>query len=763
MLRAYPSLFLLSFVLIGIVTADRLELTPYPLLVLAIICFVLTALTLSRKKKVAAGLLVGLTLGLFSGFNYSMRFTGEGTNHLRTLITEPSRCQVYGQVADWPHLKPTRTEIIIAVDSLKTAQSLQSGVVGNILLRVTDTTTVLQRGDRVTFKARLYPVEDRGGRGFDYGRYLNLKGVFASAYLPTLLNVQIDRRSGYGFFPFVDKIRSAIRTSLDLHLGDNASALARGFLIGETRDIPPHIYRMFRDSGTMHLLAVSGSNVVLVIMFVVLVMRPFWIGPTTRAVILLGVIAVFAGLSYGDPSVIRASIMAALIIGARLLRRSYNLNNIVGATALFILLVAPTQLFDVGFQLSFIVAWGLVFIVPRLTDRFKLYHDRLWYKWLIFPFIIAIVAQVCSTPVIAYYFGRIPVISLVANMIVVPMVSLGVHGILLLLTADLIWPLLGAFIGSWLDLLLNSVVWVLAAMGGEQIPVIKTGSLLQSEFGSVLVVGSYFLIVLLALAIKHQSARRIALFAIVIYVNAGLVWSVVGAVDHDRYQLECQAVPGGVAVLIRSGDIERADLVITGLSRRDYPLDERILDPWLEQLGVRRLKGVFIMSADYVALDDIIRFISKHRASALYVNRDLASSVADALASAEDSAPLLELTFFGEAQQRPTTTGIWASADRISVRLDNARVDIIRRAGAIPSDSVSRGELAVLVIGSTWRPTADDWIRLHRSGYRQIVCAKLEQPGDSVWPDTELNPDGYPPDYVRDLFHDGPVTVNIPF
>ena len=127
------------------------------------------------------------------------------------------------------------------------------------------------------------------------------------AFLPTLLSVQVDKRPAVGLLAAVDEVRTWIRSAMEEHLSPTGSALARGFLIGETRDIPPDIYGMFRDSGTLHVLAVSGSNVALVLLFFIWVLRPFWLKPSTRAIILLVVIALFAGLSYGDPSVIRAS------------------------------------------------------------------------------------------------------------------------------------------------------------------------------------------------------------------------------------------------------------------------------------------------------------------------------------------------------------------------------------------------------------------------------------------------------------------------
>jgi len=766
MIRRYPGPYLLSFIIAGIVIADRWNLSPYLLLILIAASLGAAGLAWNRRWIVLATLLTGLTCGLFSAFSFSLKYSPTGPNHLRAIISEPTLCNVFGQVADWPEIKPGRTEIVIAVDSLRPGRSAGAPgrmVNGSLLLKVTDTTTSLQRGDRVAFYTRLYPVEAKGRSGFDYGRYLNLRGVFAQAYLPTLLNVQVDERSGFGYPALVDRVRSWIQSSLDQHLSKNASALARGFLIGETRDIPPEIYGMFRDSGTLHLLAVSGSNVALVILFFVWALRPFWFGPTTRALILLAVIAVFAGLSYGDPSVMRASIMASLVLGARLLKRSFDLNNIVAVTALAILLVDPAQLYDVGFQLSFVTAWGLVFIIPLLTPFFAGHRNRFWYRWLVLPFLVVLVAQVCSTPIIAYYFDRIPIISVVANLIIVPLVSLGVLGILLLLMADLIWPLLGAFVGGLLNLVLETVVGLLALMGGENIPVFQTGSLVEGGTGLIICVFVYLLLVLGALALKAKAPRRLAMVILLVAANVGLASAILASTARSHSSLECHAVPGGVAVMIRVDDTNRPDLIITGLQARNYPLDERVLAPLLYERKAGQLNGVFLLSADYDALDDLLRIAFGFAARSFYARRNLAPSLSDVVSRMSNSPSTIDFHYFDGPASASTVPGYYLGDSKITVMLEHTRIDIVPRLLAEHFQPVAFSGPAVLVIGSKWTPAADDWIRLHRAGYDRIVCAKLEQGESSAWPDAELDPDGAPPDYIWDLSRTGFCRVGLPY
>ncbi len=766
MIKRFPSLYFLGFVITGIVLADKLGVSPYLSLSLAAIAFFGAIWSWRRKKLPAAILLLGIFFTLLSAFHYCLRMSPSGPNHLTRLVTEPTLYQVYGRVADWPELRPGRTEIVIALDSLETSGGSVANrrpADGAVLLKVTDTTTALQRGDRVSFVARLYPVVPRDQGGFDYGRFLNLKGVFAQAYLPTLLSVCVDRRPAVGLLAAVDGVRTWIRSAMEEHLSPTGSALARGFLIGETRDIPPDIYGMFRDSGTLHVLAVSGSNVALVLLFFIWVLRPFWLKPNTRAIVLLVVIALFAGLSYGDPSVIRASIMAALVLGARQLRRSYDLNNIVAATALIVLLAEPTQLYDVGFQLSFVTAWGLIFVVPPLAARFERYHDTLWYRWLYLPVIVVFVAQVCSTPIIAYYFDRIPTISLFANLIIVPLVSGAVLGILALIVAHLIWPLLGAFVGSLVNQLLDAVVYLLIGMGGDHIPVIETGALVEGGLGQLVCLVAYLVVVLMVLSSQNRVARRLVVWLLLITLNAGLVWGALIAPAADQGSIECHSIPGGVAVIVRHSALARPDLVLTGLTAREYAIDERILVPLLNERGVDALGAVFLQSADFDALDDLIRTCYAFQTRSLYVPEELEASLTDVRSDPILADVALDVNFFSGPDPGSGQSGYNLSTDLVRVNYGHNRIDIVSRLSSKNFYQADDRTPAVLIVGSKWNPAATDWIRLHRVGYRRIICSRVEQTESTLWPDRELDPDNVPPDYLVDLFHDGFVRLNLPF
>ncbi|UCC43054.1 MAG: ComEC family competence protein [Candidatus Zixiibacteriota bacterium] len=759
MVRKYTGLYCLMFVAAGIVLADLTAIPSWPCLLAAFISlvagFYLHAVT---GRAAAAAVALGTALMAFSAFHYTHRYLHAGPRHISSIVAAGSMYSIYGRVADWPEVKSDRTEVKIAVDSLA-APDLYD-VEGNILLKVSDTTTALQRGDRVAFRARLYPLPSpKGGGGFDYRRYLTLKGISGIVYLSTLLDVRIDRRPTYSFLTFIDRLREEVTGSLSKNLSPTAAAMAKGFLIGETRDIPPEIYRMFRDSGTLHVLAVSGSNVALVIMFVMLVMWPFGIRPGRRRLILIAVIAVFAGMSYGEPSVIRASVMAVLVILARYVQRRHDLNNIIALTAVIILLADPAQFYDVGFQLSFVTAWGLIFIVPRIADSLGSKVDYRWWRWFYLPLAVAVTAQVCSAPLIAFYFGRIPLTTVLANLVIVPLVSLAVMGILAVLVAHLVLPVLGAFAGSLVNQLLMLVLGALRVFGGDHVPVIQFEYGWPAYLAVPVVLMSYLVIVAGSLSMRSLSARRFAIVLILLMANGAAAVGLWRSAGSPRELLTVHQVPGGIAAIVHREGTETADLVFAGLRGKPYPIDARIIAPKLMQQGISRLNSIFVLGADFDAVDDIVRLAGSYAAAGLYVTESLGPSFYDHILS--DSIPSSGITLVRPIREDTTLEGYWMDQKGLWLATGTGHVVFTTRLHAAHFAPLPEGIQPTLVIGEKWLPTPDDQRRLVEAGYMVAVCTSIEQRHPAAAAAIQPDPGSALPDNLISLDRAGPCQIEL--
>jgi competence protein ComEC len=384
-------------------------------------------------------------------------------------------------------------------------------------------------------------------------------------------------------------------------LSSAAAALASGFLIGEIGDVPTEIHEWFRASGTMHLLAVSGSNVALVVIFMIVVLRPFGLTRQVRAVVLLASTIFFCWLSYAEPSVVRASLMASLVIMAQVLQRRYDLNHVIAVAAMAILLIAPTHLFSVGFQLSFATAWGLILVVPWFYSSLSGIARRAWQRWLLVPLVVAIVAQLYSLPLTAYYFHRVSLISTLANLVIVPAVSIAVIGSLVLLGVDLLTPLAAPTVGAALNWWLDLVVALLRLFGGD------ATVLDVPRLSAWAMVAIYTLLILGSLSLRYRRLRFWAVSGTLGFVFTWLGLVMLSPLWTDSgHDLHFVSVPGGVAAIVQKTGSHAADLVIVGTEDRKYDLFETILEPQLAALGIRRLRAIRIIGADYGTLEELL-------------------------------------------------------------------------------------------------------------------------------------------------------------
>lgn len=753
-----PALILLGFVVTGIAIANLTNVAPVELFAAAV-CFLLVGLILLRKQRLAALFCFMTCLGLLSAFHFSLRYQHLSQHDLSHHVVDRPIVRIFGKVSDWPDIRPNRIELKIDVDSiLKENRIIRTD--GALLLKISDTSNVLQRGDRVDFRGRLYPLSTiRPSGRFDYGRYLNLGGVRGLVYLPTVLDIRLDRRNRFGLNNLVDKVRAFIVTSLNRNLEPTQAALARGFLIGETRNIPSNVYDMFRDSGTLHLLAVSGSNVSLVLLFILFVMRPFKIKRRRKSLYLLLVVLLFTQLAYGEPSVVRAAVMASLIILASLLERRYELNHIIASAALIILLFDPAQLFDVGFQLSFVTAWGLILTGPILTRYFGR-HLRKWYGWILTLAVMSFAAQIFSTPIVAYHFERIPAISVLANLIIVPLVSAGVIGILILIVAHLILPTLGLLVGSLVNPLLKLVVSALFWLGGENMLVWKTGSLLTGPASPWMIFLIYLVLVYGVIAVYHRFVRRQAVIIGMISINILLATGLIKILMSENRSILINSIPGGVVVAIPSDQNDAVDLIISGCRSGSFSIGDRILTPWLDRHDITRVNRIFVIDADYDCFSDLFDFASTSGATRLYAASSLKSVLIDQYNRLK-TKPDWDWELLGKVDAISDTEGFFLAPEGLVVKRPDYSILISHLA---PDRLDLKGDRLTSVLSNLclifpgkWKTSPREWNRLDRLGLTPIVCSEIEQQHKTETDQTEISPDLILPEFLIDLRKQGPV------
>jgi competence protein ComEC len=199
------------------------------------------------------------------------------------------------------------------------------------------------------------------------------------------------------------------------------SALASGMLWGDYSRLPNELIEDFRRTGTSHLLAVSGYNVMVLseILFAVLIALGLW--RKQASVVVLLALVLFTLFTGAEASVVRAAVMASLLVVARQLARKPDRVNVLLGTAAVMLLVNPRLILDLGFELSFGAMTGLMFLSPMFEERFVLLPNTAGLRQ---SFAQTFAATIATLPIILLRLGELSLVSPFANVLVGPVVAL---------------------------------------------------------------------------------------------------------------------------------------------------------------------------------------------------------------------------------------------------------------------------------------------------------------------------------------------------
>jgi competence protein ComEC len=298
-----------------------------------------------------------------------------------------------------------------------------------------------------------------------------------------------------------------------------------------------------------------------------------------------------------DPPVVRAGIMAAVVLVGVLLYKDVDLINVVSFSGLAILLFSPLFLFDLGFQLSFASVFAILLLYPRLSKLISRYvgksHKTLW-KWIMVPALISVSVELVLFPILAYYFNMIPLVIVVANIFIVPLAGLSVVlACFTLLSATFSSFIAGAFSAcNWLclELTLNLTEFF------ANLPVAK----LSVPAPSVSVFVLYYFFLWLA-ASFIASKKKALLFSVLIIANL-LVWR--DGLTHGNKPLKVTFldVSQGSSSLIDLPN-EKTFLINAGEKWKNLDAGEYVVIPFLNYKGATRIDKLILTDTDTLSLN----------------------------------------------------------------------------------------------------------------------------------------------------------------
>ena len=480
---------------------------PYPVIVFGSIFVCITTLILfhftHQKKRIIKPLfgvfilltsfLIGISTAIFHKETYNKLHY---TNQIRDYETPH-----FFEVIVNEKLKNTQknTRFISYVNSLDYRKSY-----GKIILNIRKPNNIdtLKIGTKLKVIGTIY--KNKGAfnpNQFDYGQYLEKQEIYAQVYTDKdqikVIGNEITIWSQFSNF------RTKIIKNLELsHFNNDELNILIALLLGQQQDISPEILKDYQYAGAVHVLSVSGLHVGFILLFITFILKPLSNSRRNaflKLIIILACLWTFGILAGLSPSVVRSVVMFSFVAIGNNIRRTVNIYHTLLVSMLLILLWKPSFLFDIGFQLSYLALFFILWLQPLLSTIWQPNNKIIKYIWDIIT--VSTAAQIGAMPLSIYYFHQFPGLFFVTNIIVLPLLGIiMVFGLLAIIFACFTKvPVIVAKPLEYLIELLNYIIHWVAAF--------ETFIIKNISFNKEMLLASYLVIIFIVLWFKKPNIK----------------------------------------------------------------------------------------------------------------------------------------------------------------------------------------------------------------------------------------------------------------
>lgn len=472
--------------------------------------------------------------------------------------------------------------------------------VGKILINIKlDSSDIkLNVDDRYVFNSSFNEInKPLNPNVFDYQKYLKNKQIHHQVYLRKEHLFKLDDTK-FSLKGFASKVRNSINESLIANgFKKDELAVMNALLLGQRNFMTRDLLESYSGAGAIHILAVSGLHIGIILLILSFIFKPIHyikngkLIATLLIILSLWVYALIAGFS---ASIVRAvSMFTALTIGMNLIKR-YNVYNTLVISMFFLLLFNPFYLFEVGFQLSYMAVFAIVWVQPKL---YKLWNPSNWLLRKIWQLLtVSIAAQLGILPLSLFYFHQFPGLFFLSNLVLIPVLGfiLAVGILVVVLSYFDVLPVLLKEVYEFIIQVMNSFVrWV----SSHEIFIIEN---ITFSFAMML---SFYAFILISL--KWFEKRIFNRFVLVL-ISCVMIQTVF---IFEKHQLESSE-----EFIVFNSRMENLIGVRKGSNINIYSKDsvvssEYVLNPYLVEKGIQNSLPIQPNKKLYQFKDELILFV----------------------------------------------------------------------------------------------------------------------------------------------------------
>ena len=551
---------------------------------------------------------------------------------------------IHGLVCKSPETSPLKTTFII--EKVKIIQKEEViPVHGRVSLSVKNNVRNFEYGDYIKAKTRLrIPHNFNNPGGFDYKRYLLVRGIRAIGSISNPSNIVVLRKNRGSYLKTkLERYRSHLRASILGTSPVSEGSILQALILGEKKGIPEDIREKFNRAGISHILAISGLHIgIIASLFFFLathlmksseyLLLRFNIRKASALFVVIPIVG-YAFISGLGISTIRATIMILSFLAALFLGRERDLLNTLAFAALIILIFSPSSLFDISFQLSFTAVAAILVITPTLNALFLRKSEgppsslkKIFSSFFLF-LAVSISAIAGTAPLIAFYFNRISTVTLVSNVLIIPLIGFLVlpAGIVFIifaplstLTATFMIKIASFFVGISL-----SVIDFLASLSVASFSV-TTPTIIE-------IVVYYLFVITIIKLLKRDSAKKKSIFlktvlaVIVIFFLADISYINLRGRDPNHLTATFIDVGQGNAGLIEFPGGRKMLVDGGGFYTKGFDVGKYVVAPFLWHQRIKKLDIVVLTHPDQDHLGGLVYILNNFDVGEVWSNGEISN------------------------------------------------------------------------------------------------------------------------------------------